>query len=551
MLNRTERESITVRDPALGITLSDGDKSFFHGLSPGIAEDLCVHLPPVPDGYRTLAEIVLKGGSVNPLRNELSILRFALKMLLTRDEWTGYAVITPSQVSLRLADEENVARVESIHVTPRRAIGETSLYQQPSWCDPGQRWRFQLGFLLRFILVGQADFTDSVQRSVRQTNAAKYRPARSSWYLRLYGLATSRQSLGDDWLPVSEWLEGFLLGLLRWPGCYVRSDFIWVGSDLNRVQEEIQGRIDALQENQGLATGTLFMPAKSGWHREHRSFRVGVVQTVVPDEDDLQCVGHDPTLSAQWIRKKHRRHLSSALEAVKQALHLRSTHFLDDGALDLLVLPELAVHPMDISTHIVPFVRQYKTMILTGLTYREVSFGTRINSALWVIPRKTRTGLQIRMLAQGKEFPTPQEPVVGFRPCQWIVEHAWADKQEPLRLTASVCYDATDLGLASDLRNRSDVYLIPAYNRDVATFDQMSLALHYHMYQLVVLVNNGQYGGSNAYWPRHGVHEKQVFHLHGQPQASIAFLEITDVADFLKRKTRGRRDGWKTAPSGI
>ena len=550
-LSQTERQSITVLDPALGMSLSDGDKSFFSGLSPGIAEDLCVDLPPVPDGYRTLAEIVLQGGPVNPLRNELSILRFVLKMLSTKNEWTGYAVITPSQVGLRLADEESVADVESIHLTPRRAMSDPSLYEPPSWCDDGQRWRFQLGFLLRFILVGQADFTGAVQRPARHMNAAKYHPARSSWYLRLYGLATSRQSFGDDWLPVSEWMESLLLGLLRWPGCYVRSDFVWVGSDLSRVQEKIQRRIEALQEKRGSATGALCLPAKSGWHREHRSFRVGVVQTVVPDEDDLQCVGHDPTLSAQWIRKKHRRHLSSALEAVKQSLHLRNTHLLDDGALDLLVLPELAVHPMDLGTHIIPFVRQYKTIVLAGLTYREVSFGSRINSAMWVIPRRTRTGLHIDMLAQGKQFPTPKEPVTGFRPCQWIVEHAWADDQEPLRLTASVCYDATDLGLASDLRNRSDVYLIPAYNRDVATFDQMSLALHYHMYQLVVVVNNGQYGGSNAYWPRHGVHEKQVFHLHGQPQASIAFLEIRNVADFLNRKTRGRRDGWKTAPAGM
>ena len=57
-------------------------------------------------------------------------------------------------------------------------------------------------------------------------------------------------------------------------------------------------------------------------------------------------------------------------------------------------------------------------------------------------------------------------------------------------------------------------------NKDVKTFDQMALALHYHMFQLVVVANNGQYGGSNAYWPRSEDHVRQVFHTHGQPQAS-------------------------------
>ena len=52
----------------------------------------------------------------------------------------------------------------------------------------------------------------------------------------------------------------------------------------------------------------------------------------------------------------------------------------------------------------------------------------------------------------------------------------------PLWLTASICYDATDLSLAADLREHSDVFAIPALNMDVNTFDQMAMALHYHMF---------------------------------------------------------------------
>ena len=55
------------------------------------------------------------------------------------------------------------------------------------------------------------------------------------------------------------------------------------------------------------------------------------------------------------------------------------------------------------------------------------------------------------------------------------------------------------------------------------------------MFQLVIVANNGQYGGSNAYWPRKKDHIRQVFHTHGQPQASIAFLEIDDIGAFLER----------------
>ena len=112
-----------------------------------------------------------------------------------------------------------------------------------------------------------------------------------------------------------------------------------------------------------------------------------------------------------------------------------------------------------------------------------------------------------------------------------MIGYPWssADGTRPVWLTAAVCYDATDLGLAADLRAVSDVLAIPALNKDVKTF------------------------GSNAYWPRSEDHVRQVFHIHGQPQASIAFLEIDDIGAFLERYgvSGANADGWKHPPAGL
>jgi hypothetical protein len=243
-------------------------------------------------------------------------------------------------------------------------------------------------------------------------------------------------------------------------------------------------------------------------------------------------------------------------------LALRQTHIGDDGRLDWLILPELAVHPDDVRRYLVPFARRYRSIVLAGLTYEELFSGEPlINSALWVIPEWTiQYGLQVRDFRQGKFHLAPEEKrynLQGFRPCQWLVGFPWSQDHADLKLTASICYDATDLSLASDLRDRSDVFAIPSLNRDIRTFDQMALALHYHMYQLVIVANNGRYGGSNAYWPLRAQHEKQLFHLHGQPQASIAFLEIDDIAHFLERGRKKRQSSssskpglWKSPPAG-
>ena len=220
---------------------------------------------------------------------------------------------------------------------------------------------------------------------------------------------------------------------------------------------------------------------------------------------------------------------------------LRDTHrgmARDDGqTVDLLVFPELAVHPDDVGPLLVPFARKHRCILLFGMVYHaepRLAGSPLINSCQWLIPEWTRnTGFQLRAVEQGKLHLTDDEmsltpTTVGFRPAQWLVEYMWSSNSDhrPLTITASVCYDATDLTLAADLRSRSDLYIICALNRDVGTFDRMSEALHYHMYQGVLLVNNGRFGGSSFFMPFDKPFHRQVFHFHGQPQVAIAFAEI-------------------------
>src|SRR3546814_8247215 len=87
------------------------------------------------------------------------------------------------------------------------------------------------------------------------------------------------------------------------------------------------------------------------------------------------------------------------------------------------------------------------------------------SSDLWIIPRMVQgMGLQTVIRRQGKQHLSPMEQkyvkpvelITGFRPCQWLVGYEWSSNpaNDALWLTASICYDATDLKLASDLRDR-------------------------------------------------------------------------------------------------
>jgi hypothetical protein len=544
-LNFARKRQIAERDPSFTLELieAEPDGRLFEDLPARAREDLSRDVGnPSGDG-EVLAEIVLREHPTGSLRNELSLLRFAAALLRKwGQEERPPAVITPGQVQLRRRDDAGISEIAELRILGSRTDPSGSLYQTPEWCEDGDRWRFQLGFLLRFILSGQPDFTRPVRPAHWKENESAYRPAESHWYQRLYGLFSGQPAFGDDWLPITDWVERFLLALLRWPGCRTPEDFDWVERGIEETIAKIYERIGELEQRRGRGTRSLLMPLitkRPTATTPRRPLRACVVQTAIPTADDFHQA--DLALNDSTIRRRHRNHLSAALAAVERMLALRETHKGSDGRLDWLILPELATHPSDVRTHLVPFARAHRAMILTGLTYDRVLLGQPlVNSALWIIPEWSDAhGLQIRTRRQGKAHLAPDEqafnggtPLLqGFRPCQWLVGYPWSDEEHapPIWLTAAVCYDATDLRLAADLRDKSDVFAIPALNKDVKTFDLMALALHYHMFQMVVVANNGQYGGSNAYWPKKQEFIRQVFHTHGQPQASIAFFEIDDI----------------------
>ncbi len=558
-------QQIAERDPSYGIEILASRKDLSETISPRLRDDLCLSRIVEDGGRLSLSQAVLLADPNHngPLRNEIGVLRFAIKFLTKWPAIPEAGAITPADVLLELRNPiEGLSESDSIKIVPSRVASLGSMYSPPSWCPTEDWWRFHLGYLLRFILSARQDFTKTVRTPHWKEGTATYRTPESHWYQRLYGFYNGRSAFGDDWLPISDWVERLLSALLQWPGCRDSEMAKWVRGGIDETLTNIGLRLKEIIAKQGASGSVLMLPLDAPWP-DKRQFRACVVQTVIPVARDFKA---DLTLSDPVTRRRHRNHLSSALAAVGRMLDLRDTHCPNGaggGRLDWLILPELSVHPDDVKTHLVPFARANKTIIVAGLAYEKI-FADQplINSALWVIPVKSAShGLQVMTVRQGKQHLAQIEKnhnaagdvIQGFRPCQWLVGYEWsgAEQKSPLWLTASVCYDATDLQLATDLRRNSDVFAILAYNKDVNTFDQMALALHYHMFQMVIVANNGCYGGSNAYSPYEKSYERQVFHLHGQPQASMAFVDIPDIASFITRyeDASSPADAAKIAPN--
>ncbi len=430
-------------------------------------------------------------------------------------------------------------------------------------------WRWELGLLLRFVMTGRADPTQPLRPTSWREAEYCYRPPSWHWQVRQFSLFNGRDGIGPDWNPVSSWMESFLSALMHWQGAHAPPPPFDKPLSRKRAKRLCAERLAALTKDTGAMSKALFLtiaprPRFTTTSDKQSPLRVCVAQLGVPDCNNpaspAALSAHDPTMSFPEARRSYRRHLTSVLAGIDQQLRVRASH-LGTAGLDLLVMPELSVHPDDVRPRLLPFVRKHRCVAFAGMTYRECHpGGNLVNAAVWIVPEFSPSrGLQVKIYAQGKRYLAREEQallpqrLLEHRPCQWLLNLTAASPSDRLSviLSGSVCYDATDLALVADLRDRADVYLIAALNTDVGTFDTMTGALHYHMFQTVILANNAHHGGSNAYAPLKS-HEKQLFHLHGPNQSVMGFLDIDPAVLTARGKTAMADDAsrWKTPPAG-
>lgn len=546
------------------------------GLQPHQSADTVTRLPDIVNQQ------------YNPFFAEPNLLYLADWLLgLPEDEFDKS--LTPWQIECehKLDKDDPFGRIEPDKLHVRRDVNTAvRLFKAPEWYDPCEEpRRYQIGVLLRFAIRGNTDFFSMVSNS-KHYAMPRYTRSTSHWEQQRYSGFQGRSAFGPPWIPISSFMENLLYELLRWPGAGVSHPN---HRSLTEIGKEIKHRIKVFDAQYGAHSRTLFLEQSASLPYQpknatswRRSLHIGIVQTVIPNIDDYKCCANTPDLSDDpAFRSRHRAHLAAALEGVSQMQRLRDTYrsmVRDDGQeIDLLVFPELAVHPDDVVPLLVPFARKHRCILLFGMVYHAIDprkeRASLINSCQWLIPEwKKLNGFQLRTVEQSKFHLTKDEKalnpaLMGFRPAQWLVDYMWSSDQahRPLTITASVCYDATDLALVAELRSRSDLYIICALNRDVGTFDRMSEAMHYHMYQGVLLVNNGQFGGSSFFMPFDKPFHREVFHFHGQPQVAIAFAEICpeklvnrpmpisdpkEISSGNIPETGFPVGDWKTPPSG-
>ena len=411
------------------------------------------------------------------------------------------------------------------------------LYANPPWVKKERAWLYGLGRILRAALTGEFDFTS--RRFLATEDVGKYTGLRSTWFKRRFGLLNSGRGLHDEPAPLSPWLSGLLSTLLQWPGVDFRANDAAAAGDVQTA-----GELLALVEKRIAVQRTLFgsrsktpmyvVPVDDDAPLVDRRLRVAIVQPMRPRLDEFDA--KDPLHWTPGVLAEHRRHLAEVCRLTYQKLKTWASAgpagrgCSEDGGpiVDVVLFPELAVHPEHV--HLLRRLSdKLKATIFTGLTFvHSGKAGGTVNQGLWLIRTESPGhGRSFQYVWQGKRHPMKLEDkmgIKGYRPHVTLVELPVGAKTRT-RIAAAICFDATDLDLIADLRDRSDMFLVAALNQDVQTFDNMIAALHFHMYQPVALANSGEFGGSTAQAPL-PKHERLIAHTHGNHQVAVSVFEV-------------------------
>lgn len=479
-----------------------------------------------------LAKVITHPG--NPLAQENALLQFLreLTRLVAKPEHKPEK-FTPLTIELRSKDwgRLNDPRSESLEVQYRpRRFGVDPRYSTPAWCEPKYAWLYAIGRVLRAAATGELDFTAS--HWVLREDIGWYHGIRSTWYKRRSGMAQSPSALGGTTAGITPWFSELLLRMLSWPGIAIDTplvpemDLVSSPSDLASIVESRLGAQRAIYAES--SDMPVYIYPVDWTVRTPRKLRVALLQGLLPSSDDFK--GGLDSLDAAGFREKHRNHLASVLQLAHRKIIARDSVLGKSHRprVDLVIAPEYSVHVDDQD-----LMRQFSDSVGGMLFYgllgaKHPSDGSFVNAARWLVPQRRGGKRSWVEVDQGKGNLTAAEVSLGvksWRPYQAVIELS-IDKDTKFRLAGAICYDATDICLAADLRDLSHMFVVAAMNKDVKTFDSMVAALRYHMYQHVLIANTGEFGGSTAQAPYDAEHSRLIAHAHGGNQLAVSIFDI-------------------------
>jgi predicted amidohydrolase len=115
-----------------------------------------------------------------------------------------------------------------------------------------------------------------------------------------------------------------------------------------------------------------------------------------------------------------------------------------------------------------------------------------------------------------------------------------------------ICSELLNIERRGALRGKVDLLFIPAWNRDLSTFDSLVNATALDLHCFVVVANNRRYGDSRIRVPARESYQRDVCQLRGGEEDHFvcAVLRVKDLRAFQRAGTVAKNYPFKPLPEG-
>ena len=225
------------------------------------------------------------------------------------------------------------------------------------------------------------------------------------------------------------------------------------------------------------------------------------------------------------------------------------------GGDSLLVLPELALPRRWFRTVANHVALRGSYGLVVGLEYRHsLHNGTVFNQAYVVLPGPYHS---VATWPWTKRFPAREEaeilaqrgvrfdpaPRIGMRP-RTVVGSRYGD------FSVLICSELIETRRVADLLKRVELVVVPAWNRDTASFEHLIQSTGLQLHAIVALANNGVYSDCRAWAPRSERWERDLCRLieRGRDATVSVRVPLSSLQRFHRSSAAGRNPEWQRLP---
>lgn len=227
-----------------------------------------------------------------------------------------------------------------------------------------------------------------------------------------------------------------------------------------------------------------------------------------------------------------------------------------------LILPELAI-PADWFVVVAKKLAYHRVSLIAGVDYLQGA-AKQVSDEVWcsLVSDLFENKNESIVVRYRKSKPALHEEYSLFygsgtkfgdveNSCPVVIKHGDLKTEDNIRFSVLICSDLLDIKKRAELRGKVDLLVVPAWNKDTATYESLVNASAYDIHAYIALCNSREYGDSILRAPAKEPYRRDAIRIKGGDSDFfvVGTIDIRQLREF-QSANRSPDKCFKPVPTG-